>query len=408
MSVSRRTFLSTAVPAGILAYSGPAGAETPSGAPIQLQGMTKGELPTPALLLDLPAFEANLRTMADHCRKAGCAFRPHAKTHKCPEIGRRQVASGAAGVCTATVPEAEAMVAGGIRTVLLTSPIVEPGKIARMVALVKHNREVLLSVGHPREAELLEAAAQAEKVTVKVLVDLDVGDRRTGILPGESALDLARLIARSKHLQLQGLQAYAGHASHVVGFERRGEVSRKAVSQAVETRGLLAKNGLKISLLSGGSTGTYNLDSQPGGLNELQVGSYIFMDVDYRRIGGRDGAVYTDFQPSLTVLTTVVSVSPPDRVTVDAGTKAFSTDVPFAPEARSREGLTYRRAGDEFGSLAANEGNRLPGIGERLEFIVPHCDPTVNLYDRIYAVRGDQVEAAWPIMARREIGFPPR
>jgi D-serine deaminase-like pyridoxal phosphate-dependent protein len=366
------------------------------------KGLTRADLPTPALLLDLDAFEINLRRMAEHCKAAGCGFRPHAKTHKCPEIGKRQVASGALGVSVATVPEAEAMVAAGIPGVLLTSPIVERGKVARMVELARRGGSVLLAVGHPREVELLAEAAAAARVVVDVLVDVDVGDRRTGILPGPPALELAQLIARSKSLRLRGLQAYAGHASHAVGFARRREVSRTAMSKALETRDLLIKAGLEVGILSGGSTGTYNIDSAMAGITELQVGSYIFMDVEYRNIGGqKDESVYTDFQPSLTVLATVVSTTHPDRVTIDAGNKAFATDVPFKPEARGWSGLTYNRAGDEFGRLSAAAGARLPALGDRLEFLVPHCDPTVNLYDRIHAMRGDKVEAIWPIVARK-------
>ena len=172
----------------------------------------------------------------------------------------------------------------------------------------------------------------------------------------------------------------------------------------LETRDLLVKVGLEVRIISGGSTGTYNIDSEIKGITELQAGSYVFMDVQYRRIGGKEGAIYTDFQPSLTVLTTVVSVSHPGMVTVDAGIKAFATDVAEKPEAKGWEGLAYSRSGDEFGRLAATSGASLPGIGERLEFIVPHCDPTVNLYDRIYAMRGEKVEAVWPIVARREVG----
>jgi D-serine deaminase-like pyridoxal phosphate-dependent protein len=138
-------------------------------------------------------------------------------------------------------------------------------------------------------------------------------------------------------------------------------------------------------------------------MTELQVGSYIFMDVDYRRIGGRDGnPVYRDFQPSLTVLTTVVSATHPDRVTVDAGTKAVDTTTAHAPQFKDRAGLTYSRAGDEFGAITAESGANLPELGERLELIVPHCDPSVNLYDRLYACRGDKVEAIWDVAARRE------
>jgi D-serine deaminase-like pyridoxal phosphate-dependent protein len=175
------------------------------------------------------------------------------------------------------------------------------------------------------------------------------------------------------------------------------------MGRAVETRDLFAKHGLETTILSGGSTGTYNIDSGIRGVTELQVGSYVFMDVDYRRIGGRtNAAVYDDFQPSLTVLTTVVSVAHPDRVTVDAGTKALDTTVTVRGQLLDGEGLSYSPGGDEFGILTAAQGVRLPSLGDRLEFIVPHCDPTTNLYDRIYACRGDRVEAVWPIAARRE------
>jgi 3-hydroxy-D-aspartate aldolase len=168
---------------------------------------------------------------------------------------------------------------------------------------------------------------------------------------------------------------------------------------------MLQKAGFDAKILSCGSTGTYNIDSAIEGVTELQVGSYVFMDVDYRRIGGRDGnAVYGDFQPSLTVLTTVVSATHPERVTVDAGTKALDTTTANIPQAKNRPGLLYTKHGDEFGGVTLEPGGKLPTIGERLEFIVPHCDPNVNLYDRIYACRGDKVEAIWPVAARREAG----
>jgi 3-hydroxy-D-aspartate aldolase len=398
MPVNRRTFLLSGLGAAVASTSSPVRAAAAD----DWVGRRKDDLPTPALLLDLDAFEFNLKTMADHCRRSGCGFRPHAKTHKCVEVGKRQVASGALGVSTATVPEAEAMVAGGIRGVLLTSPVVDAGKIARMVNLVRNGGEVMLSVGHPRQAEMLARAAEAAHVKVDVLVDVDVGDRRSGILPGAPAQDLAVQMAKSGNLRVRGVQAYSGMSSHTVGFEKRQQVSRQAMTKAVETRDLLTKAGLDAPMVSGGSTGTYNIDSTIPGVTELQVGSYVFMDVDYRRIGGKSGAVYTDFKPSLTVLTTVVSATHADRVSLDAGTKAFATDVPYKPEARDWPGIVYARAGDEFGSLTAEGGGKLPRLGDRLEFIVPHCDPTVNLYDRLYAVRGDRVEAVWPISARRE------
>jgi 3-hydroxy-D-aspartate aldolase len=401
--MNRRSFLATTMSTGMIAAAGSTTASAATAAELDVTGLTKANIPTPSLVVDLDAFEANLKKMAEHCRQAKCGFRPHAKTHKCPEIGRRQVAAGALGVCVATVPEAEAMAAAGIGGILLTSPVVDAGKIARVIAIASGGGKIMLSVGHPREAGLLAEAAEAAKVNLDVLVDVDVGDKRTGILPGEPAVELARQIARSKNLQVRGVQAYAGHASHTVGFEARQRVSREAIAKAVETRNQLERAGFDAKILSGGSTGTYNIDSTIDGVTELQVGSYVFMDVDYRRIGGRDGnAVYSDFQPSLTVLATVVSATHAGRVTVDAGTKALDTTTPNIPQAKTWPGLAYTKAGDEFGALTSESGGKLPAIGERLEFIVPHCDPSVNLYDRLYACRGEKVEAIWPVAARRE------
>lgn len=367
--------------------------------PDKAKGLSKAELPTPALLLDLAAFEANVAKMAAHCKQAGCRYRPHAKTHKCPEIAKRQVAAGALGVCVATLPEAEAMAQAGIPGILLTSPIADANKVGRLIALAKRG-EVMASLGQFREAELLAAAASAAGLQLDVLIDLDVGDRRTGSLPGGPAFTLAQQIGKLKSLRLRGVQAYSGRSSHTVGFEQRRQASRQALAQASETRDLIRKAGFDAAIFSGGSTGTYNIDSDL--LSELQVGSYVFMDVNYRLIGGQDGGkIYTDFQPSLTVLTTVVNDTHSDRVTVDAGVKAFSTDSPEKPEAKNWPGIVYARNGDEFGALTA-DGGKLPKFGDRLEFIIPHCDPTVNLYDRVYALRGDKVEDVWRILARRE------
>lgn len=289
-NMNQRAFLATTLSAGATASANASpSADTPA-RQVAPRYRTKADLPTPALLLDLGAFEANLKAMAEQCKRAGCGFRPHAKTHKCPEIARRQVQSGALGVCVATVAEAEVMVAAGIRGVLLTSPIVERAKIERMVELARKGG-VLLAVGDVRQVEILNQTAGSTKTTMDVLIDIDVGDRRTGVLPGKPALELARLIGKCKNLRLRGLQAYAGHASHVVGFERRQKMSREAMARAVATCELLIKAGFKADILSGGSTGTYNIDSTIAGVTELQVGSYVFMDVDYRnrRSQGPDG-----------------------------------------------------------------------------------------------------------------------
>lgn len=400
---NRRTFLAAGLGMGLLSHLENAVTAHDQTADFDPTNLTKANVPTPALLLDLDLFESNVAKMAEHCRKSGRGFRPHAKTHKCPEIAKRQMAAGALGICAATVPEAEALVAAGITGVLLTSPIVELAKIARMISLVQREKTTMLSVGHPREVELLAEAAGAAGVTVDVLVDVDIGDRRTGILPGQPAVELAQFIAKHKRLRVRGVQSYAGHASHVIGWEAREKTSREAMGKSVETRELLNKAGFDAAILSGGSTGTYNIDSTIDGVTELQVGSYVFMDIDYRRIGGKtSGENYSDFQHSLTVIATVVNSTHPDRVSVDAGTKALDTTTNWKPEAKGWPGLTYNRGGDEFGILTLEPGAKLPTLGDRIEFLVPHCDPNVNLYDRIYATRGDKVEAIWPIAARRE------
>ena len=401
--MDRRLFLASTMSTAAVAAASPMTPSTASAAAVGVTGLTKANIPTPALIVDLGALDANIAKMAEHCRQAKVAFRPHAKTHKCPDIAKRQIAAGASGICAATVPEVEALAAAGIPGILLTSPIVDAGKIDRMVALASRGAQIMLAVGSRQQADLLAAAAERARLTLDVLIDLDVGDRRTGSLPGQPAVELANRIAAAKALKIRGVQAYAGHASHTVGFEARQKVSQTAIGKAVETKKLLLKAGFDAQILSGGSTGTYNIDSAIEGFTELQVGSYVFMDLDYRRIGGAGGGErYADFQHSLTVLATVINAVHPDRVTVDAGTKGLDTTTAHVPEVKGRPDLLYAKNGDEFGALSARDGGKLPALGERLEFLVPHCDPSVNLYDRIYACRGDTVEAIWPIAARRE------
>jgi 3-hydroxy-D-aspartate aldolase len=201
-------------------------------------------------------------------------------------------------------------------------------------------------------------------------------------------------------LHLRGLQGYAGHCAHVMGWAERREASHKAMTPLMETRTLLEGAGLPVEIVAGGSTGTHDIDVELPGLTELQSGSYCVMDVDYRRIGGRDGEILTSFEMALTVATTVVSVPTADRAMVDGGLKAFSTDKPFPPEPVERPGITYGFAGDEHGRLTITDPSRAPRLGERIEFFPPHCDPTINLYDRVYVVRGQTVEATWEIAAR--------
>jgi D-serine deaminase-like pyridoxal phosphate-dependent protein len=362
--------------------------------------MRRDEIPTPALLLDLDRFERNLARMTALVRRAGKGLRPHAKTHRCPEVARRQIAAGALGVACAKLGEAEVMAEAGIRGLLITTEVVPPAKIQRLMRLVETAPDTMVVVDSADNARALSAAAAARGATVNVLVDVDVGGRRTGVAPGEPALELARAVAAFPGLRLRGLQGYAGQCAHVVGWSARRDASQAAMAPLMETRALVEGAGLPVEIVAGGSTGTHDIDVELAGLTELQAGSYCVMDIDYRRIGGRSGETLTEFELALTVVATVVSVPTKDRAMVDAGLKAFSTDKPFPPEAVERPGVEYGFAGDEHGRLTLSDPDRPPTLGERIEFFPPHCDPTINLYDRIYALRGPVVEAVWEVRAR--------
>src|SRR5512145_2487056 len=286
--------------------------------------MTKAELPTPALLLDLDRFERNIQKMAAHVKAVGKKLRPHAKTHKCPEIARRQVAAGAVGVCVAKVGEAEVMAAAGVRNLLITTEVVGPEKIGRLIGVLRRQPETLVVVDHPDNVRELGEAMKQAGLVLNVLVDVDVGGQ-----PGEPARDLGREVMAQPTLHLRGLQGYAGHCAHVVGFEERRRTSRRWMGRLMKTRELFEKHGMAVDIVTGGSSGTFNIDVELDGLTELQAGSYCVMDLDYRRIGSPRGAAYDDFEMALTVLTTVVSVPSGEMAMVDAGFKAFSTDRPF-------------------------------------------------------------------------------
>jgi 3-hydroxy-D-aspartate aldolase len=342
--------------------------------------LTKNQIPTPALLLDVDLLESNLARMAQAAMQSGKQIRPHAKAHKCVEIARRQIAHGACGISVATVAEAELMAKNGISGILLTSPLAEPAKIARIAAT-----GAMAVVDHVRQVEWYESAAVRP---IDILIDLDVGDHRTGASSPPQALEIARAISKCPHLRLRGLQAYSVSGSHGADAAARRHISEAAFQTAAEIRDLLAGEGWPIEILTGGSTGSWDIDLDLPAVTEIQAGSYVMMDLAYRRIG-------IDFHHAMTILATVVSANHNAFVTVDAGFKAFATDRGYGPEPAHLDGVPYRWGGDEFGFLETKLG-----LGDRVEFIAPHCDPTVNLYDRIYVCRGESVEAVWPVMER--------
>jgi D-serine deaminase-like pyridoxal phosphate-dependent protein len=356
--------------------------------------MKIAELSTPALLLDADIFESNIKLMADAASRAGKRLRPHAKAHKCVEIAKRQIRAGAAGVCVATVDEADLMVSEGIGSVLLTSPIAHRAKCERIARLARIAQDFTVVVDHAKQVEMYAQAAEAAGAVLNVLVDLDAGDHRTGAAPGKPAWELTQHVLEERSLAFKGLQAYSVRGSHMDGPNARAEYCTNAWAAARETQELLAHHGVETEVITGGSTGSYAADCEVPYVTELQPGSYALMDVAYRRIGG------LHFGNALTVAADVVSLNFPGRVTVDAGFKAFSTDRPFGPEVQNLSGARYEWAGDEFGYVFLDQAGSRAGLGDRLRFIPPHCDPTVNLYDRIHLCRGENVEEIWPVMKR--------
>jgi D-serine deaminase-like pyridoxal phosphate-dependent protein len=363
-------------------------------------GMPLDDVDTPALLLDLDAFERNVARLAQAVAEigAGLRLRPHAKSHKCPVIGLRQMAQGAVGVCCQKVSEAEAMVYGGVPDVLVSNEIVGTPKIARLVALAKQAR-VAVCVDNAGNVAALSEAAATFGVRLPVLVEVNVGADRCGVEAGEPALGLARQIAASPGLRFAGLQAYQGRAQHIREYAKRKEAIDAAAEKVRRTLDLFHQHGLTCEVISGAGTGTYLFEAASGIWNELQAGSYIFMDADYLKNLKADGTPGGEFEPSLFVFATVMSRPTKDRAILDAGLKALSVDAGM-PWVVGMQDVEYIRAADEHGRLTLHDPDRTLPLGQKLRLVPGHCDPTVNMYDRYVCYRNDRVEALWPITAR--------
>ena len=363
--------------------------------------VSKWELDTPSLCVDLDALEANIATMQDTLTRNDIASRPHGKTHKSPTIARRQLDAGAIGICAAKVSEAEAMFQHGIDAVLMTTTNVTATKIRRAMNLRHANPQFIQATDSEQNARLLSEAAVSMGITADVVVDVDPGGHRTGITPGQPALALGQLIDQLPGLTLRGLLCYDGGSQHVKGFAARREQTLERLLGATDTFDLFNSSGLSTEIFSGGGTGSYNIDHETRGLTDVQVGSYVFMDAQYMDIGGADNdELYADFVPSLTIMTTVLNDQYPGRCTTDAGAKACTINRPW-PRVKGETGMSYTSGSDEFGTLRyEEEPSRTYKVGDKIELIVSHCDPVVNLYNNLYAVRGERVEAIWPIAAR--------
>ena len=360
----------------------------------ELIGFPIAELDTPALLLDLDVVEDNIRRMAANCREWGVSLRPHAKTHKTPEVARLQIEAGAVGVCCAKLGEAEVMVNGGIDNVLITTELVGAAKVRGLIALARWGK-VMTVVDDLEGAEAISAAAVAAGIRIDALVDVNVGMGRTGAVAGAPAAAVAKGVARLPGLRFRGLQGYEGNLQFINPTEERARLVAESVQRLLDTKGLIEAAGLEVGIVSGGGTGTSRFFGPTEGVTELQAGSYVVMDSRY---AGTDGV---PFGHGLSVLTTVLSrASRDDAVIVDAGLKTLSTDHgPASP--KLLPGATYEAGGDEHGRLVC-AGDR-PQLGAKLELIPSHCDTTINLHDTYHVVRDGEVVAVWPIAARGRV-----
>jgi 3-hydroxy-D-aspartate aldolase len=361
-------------------------------------GMREDEVDTPALLIDLDSFEYNLDRMAQLLAPTGVKLRAHAKTHKSPVIALIQMSRGAVGQCVQKVAEAEALAWGGVSDILVSNEIVGAGKLARLAALARVSK-VAVCADHPAQVAAIETAAADAGVRLAVLVEIDVGAGRCGVAPGPDAVALAQRIAGSRHLIFGGLQAYHGGAQHRRTLDERRKAITAAADDTRRTVEQLRQQGLDCAIVGGGGTGTFELEAASGAFNEIQAGSYVFMDADYGRNLDGNGAPVSTFRNALFVLATVMS-TPQKRIAVlDAGHKAVAVDSGL-PELWQRPGIRYVGASDEHGKLEVGSETAAPQLGEKLRLVPGHCDPTVDRYDWYVGMRGGRVESLWPIAAR--------
>ena len=356
-------------------------------------GMREDDIDTPALVLDLDAFEHNLDRMAGLLAPTGTRLRAHAKTHKSPVIAHQQMRRGAVGQCVQKVGEAEILAWGGVPDILVSNQVMGDQKLARFAALSGIAR-VAICVDHADQVDRLAQAGSDAGRRLIALVEIDVGAARCGVSPGPEAVAMAERIAASPHLRFGGLQAYQGSAQHLRTPEQRAAAIGRAVDDSRRTVEQLRQRGLACDIVGGAGTGTFEIEAASGVYTEIQAGSYAFMDADYAR---NHGGTSQGFRHALFVLATVMSQARPGLAVVDAGHKAVPTDSGMPVPVR--EHLRYTGASDEHGKLEWTEGEGAR-LGEKLRLIPGHCDPTVDRFDWYVGVRQGRVECLWPVAAR--------
>ncbi len=356
------------------------------------------EVETPALVLDETVLMQNISAMAGSAESAGVLLRPHAKTHKCTEIARAQVAAGAIGISCSTVSELVEFSRAGLDGLLLTSSVVDRPKLERLAQIMRTSR-VSFVVDHVEQVRAIKALVGEQTIKPLVLIDIDVGQCRTGVTEISSALDLASEIAAADNLKFAGIQGFAGQVQHIIDAAERAESARAVAGSLESYATALRESGHIVDIITGSGTGAAEFDGS-GPYTELQVGSYVFMDADYGAIRRGDGGLLP-YQPSLFVLATVTSVNRRNEFTIDAGVKALAFNGPPPSQIiGAPAGSIYRFAGDEHGIVTMPEGSYQPELGSRVCVLTTHCDPTVNLHPRYTVLKRDGSVDAWPIVGR--------
>ena len=355
-------------------------------------GMSIQELDTPALLLDLDAFQRNVAKMAQFFDDKPSALRPHAKTHKCPQVALRQLEAGAIGITCAKVGEAEVMAQAGVQDILVANQVVGAVKIDRLTDLARRC-DMMVAVDDLVNVQELDQSCLDKGVSLRILVEVDIGMKRCGVQPGMPALKLARQVSQAPGLEFMGLMGYEGHLVSTIDPQERDTKVRAAMRLLEETRDLLEGEGLTVKIGSGGGTGTYDITGTCPPMTEIEAGSYVFMDSMYLK-------VRPEFESSLTLLTTVVSRPTPERIVTDGGKKVITEEFGL-PQAMGVVGASTRGLSEEHGGLILAEPDAvLLRPGDKVRFMPTHCCTTVNLHDALYVVQGDVLVDIWPIAAR--------
>lgn len=365
-----------------------------------LPGMRENEIQTPCLILDLDALERNIRKMGDYARENGMRHRVHGKMHKSVDVAKLQEKlGGAVGVCCQKVSEAEVFARGGIRDVLVSNQVRDPAKIDRLARIPKLGARAICCVDDVANVGDLSAAAQKHGTTIECLVEIDCGAGRCGVTTTPAVVEIAKAIDAAPGLRFAGIQAYQGAMQHMDRYEDRKAKIDVAVAMVKDAVDALKAEGLECDIVGGGGTGSYYFESTSGVYNELQCGSYAFMDADYGRILDKDGNRIDqgEWENALFLLTSVMSHAKPGKAICDAGLKAQSVDsgLPFI---YGRTDVKYVKCSDEHGVIEDLEN--VLKINERLRLVPGHCDPTCNVHDWYVGVRNGVVETVWPVSAR--------